>query len=214
MPRRFIAFVMSYAGDLKGLEDIPREPNFKLKSYLSSDFRNLEGDDFDTEFDVGLDLKYSVTSGLTLDGTLNTDFSQVEVDVQQINLTRFSLFFPEKRDFFLENAGIFTFGQTDSRGNRPSELIPFFSRRIGLSEDGQPIPILGGARLTGRAGPYSLGFLNMQTLEAESEPANNFTVARVKRNILNQSEIGGIFINRQSNLSGDYNRSYPQKVCK
>ena len=208
MPRRFIAFVMSYAGDLKGLEDIPREPNFKLKSYLSSDFRNLEGDDFDTEFDVGLDLKYSVTSGLTLDGTLNTDFSQVEVDVQQINLTRFSLFFPEKRDFFLENAGIFTFGQTDSRGNRPSELIPFFSRRIGLSEDGQPIPILGGARLTGRAGPYSLGFLNMQTLEAESEPANNFTVARVKRNILNQSEIGGIFINRQSNLSGDYNRTY------
>jgi len=208
MPRRFMPWHMSYAGDLKGMEDIPREPNFKLKPYLASDFRKFEGDDFDTELDVGLDLKYSLTSGLTLDGTLNTDFSQVEVDVQQINLTRFSLFFPEKRDFFLENAGIFSFGQTEFRGNRPSELIPFFSRRIGLSEEGQPIPILGGARLTGRTGQYSLGVLNMQTLETDSEPANNFTVARVKRNILNQSELGGIFINRQSNLSGDYNRTY------
>lgn len=208
MPRRFTAFMMSYAGDLKGLEDIPREPNFKLKPFMTSRFNKFEGDDFDTEVDVGLDLKYSVTSGLTLDGTLNTDFSQVEVDVQQINLTRFSLFFPEKRDFFLENAGIFSFGQTSFRGNQANEFIPFFSRRIGLSNDGQPIPILGGARLTGRTGQYSLGFLNMQTLEDGPEPANNFTVARVKRNILNQSELGGIFINRQSNLSGDYNRTY------
>ena len=175
---------------------------------MTSTFRKFEGDDFDTEVDFGLDLKYSLTTGLTLDGTLNTDFSQVEADVQQINLTRFSLFFPEKRDFFLENAGIFSFGDTTFRGNRPSELIPFFSRRIGLSENGQPVPILGGARLTGRTGKYSLGFLNMQTLEADSEPANNFTVARVKRDILNQSELGVLFINRQSDISGDYNRTY------
>ena len=208
MPRRFTAFIMSYAGDLQGLEDIPREPNVKVKPFMTSTFRKFEGDDFDTEVDFGLDLKYSVTTGLTLDGTLNTDFSQVEVDVQQINLTRFNLFFPEKRDFFLENAGIFSFGETSFRGNSSGELIPFFSRRIGLSEDGEPVPILAGARLTGRSGKYSLGFLNMQTREADSEPANNFTVARVKRDILNQSELGVMFINRQSDVSGDYNRTY------
>ena len=208
IPRRYMPWLMSYAGDLKGLEDIPREPNVKVKPFMTSTFRKFEGDDFDTQVDFGLDLKYSLTTGLTLDGTLNTDFSQVEADVQQINLTRFSLFFPEKRDFFLENAGIFSFGDTTFRGNRPGELIPFFSRRIGLSENGQPVSILGGARLTGRTGKYSLGFLNMQTLEADAEPANNFTVARVKRDILNQSELGVLFINRQSDISGDYNRTY------
>ncbi|MEE8349188.1 MAG: DUF5916 domain-containing protein [Acidobacteriota bacterium] len=208
MPRRFTAFHMSYAGDLTGLEDIPREPNVKVKPFMTSNFRKFEGDDFDTEVDFGLDLKYSLTAGLTLDGTVNTDFSQVEVDVQQINLTRFGLFFPEKRDFFLENAGIFSFAETTFRGNRSNEMIPFFSRRIGLSEDGQPVPILAGARLTGRTRGYSLGFLNMQTRETDSEPANNFTVARVKRDILNQSEVGVLFINRQSDISGDHNRTY------
>jgi hypothetical protein len=208
MPRRFTAFHMSYAGDLKGLENIPREPNVKVKPFMTSNFREFEGDDFDTEVDFGLDLKYSLTAGLTLDGTVNTDFSQVEADIQQINLTRFSLFFPEKRDFFLENAGIFSFAETTFQGNRSSEMIPFFSRRIGLSEEGRPVPILAGARLTGRTKGYSLGFLNMQTRETDSEPANNFTVARVKRDILNQSELGVLLINRQSDISGDYNRTY------
>ena len=208
IPRSFTAFDVSFAGDLNGIEDVHPGHNFKLKPFLTSQFRKLAGDDFDTEIDPGLDLKYSVTSGLTLDATVNTDFSQVEVDEQQINLTRFSLFFPEKRDFFLENSGIFLFAQTDRSRPSTRDFIPFFSRRIGLSADGQPVPVLAGARLSGRVHDFSLGFLNMQTREAGLEPANNFTVFRLKRNILDQSEVGGLFINRQSDQPGDYNRTF------
>ncbi len=208
IPRRFDGLYVSFAGDLKGVEGVHPGKNFKLKPFVTGQLSSLATDDFDSNADVGLDLKYSLTSGLTLDGTVNTDFSQIEVDVQQINLTRFSLFFPEKRDFFLENAGIFVFGQTGVRGAARREFLPFFSRRIGLASDGTPVPILAGGRLTGRVGKYSLGFLNMQTRESGSEPANNFTVLRVKRNILSQSEMGGLFINRQSNQSGDYNRTF------
>ena len=130
------------------------------------------------------------------------------MDEQQINLTRFSLFFPEKRDFFLENSGIFLFAQTDRSGPSTRDFIPFFSRRIGLSSDGQPVPVLAGARFTGRVGDYSLGLFNMQTRESDPEPAHNFTVLRLKRNILAQSELGTLFINRQSDQSGDYNRTF------
>ncbi len=208
IPRRANAFTFSYAGDLKGIEDVQPGRNFKVKPYLSSEFRKFSGDDFDTLFDPGLDLKYSVTSGLTLDATVNTDFSQVEVDQQQINLTRFSLFFPEKRDFFLENSGLFAFGQIDRRAPGARDFLAFFSRRIGLSSDSRPVPIVAGARLSGRAGEYSLGVLNMQTREFSSDPANNFTVVSVKRNILAQSQIGALFINRQADQSGDFNRTF------
>ena len=207
MPRRFISFNISFAGDLKGLEDIEPGRNFKVKPFATSEFREFAGDDFDIHGDVGLDLKYGLSPGLTLDGTLNTDFSQVEVDEQQITLTRFSLFFPEKRDFFLENSGIFFFGPTAQRDAR-QDIILFFSRRIGLSPDGQPLPIWGGARLTGRQGKYGLGFFNMQTRETDSDPANNFTVLRIKRNIMANSDVGGLFINRDSSLPGDYNRTF------
>ncbi|MBI4457312.1 MAG: hypothetical protein HY644_15645 [Acidobacteria bacterium] len=165
-------------------------------------------DDMAATGDVGLDFKYGLTPGLTLDATLKTDFSQAEVDEQQINLTRFSLFFPEKRDFFLENAGIFGFAQTREGSAPEGEILPFFSRRIGLSSDGIPLPVLGGVRLTGRAGSYSVGFLNMETQKSEPEPGNNFTVLRVKRNILAQSELGVLWINRQSDQAGDYNRTF------
>ncbi|MEE2822999.1 MAG: DUF5916 domain-containing protein [Acidobacteriota bacterium] len=207
MPRRFISFNMSFAGDLKGLKNIKPGRNFKVKPFVTSEFRGLSGDDFDIQGDVGLDIKYGLSPDLTLDGTLNTDFSQVEVDEQQINLTRFSLFFPEKRDFFLENAGIFSFGPTAQR-DVSQDLILFFSRRIGLSTNGQPLPILGGARLTGRQGKYRLGLFNMQTRESNSDPSNNFTVLRIKRNILNNSDLGGMFINRDSSQPGDYNRTF------
>jgi hypothetical protein len=207
MSRRFISFNVSYAGDLKGLEGVHPGHNFKFKPFAIGELRKFREDDFDTHGDVGLDLKYSLSSGLTLDGTLNTDFSQVEVDEQQINLTRFNLFFPEKRDFFLENAGIFVFGPTGQR-DAPQDAILFFSRRIGLSSDGQPLPILGGARMTGRVGKYGLGVFNMQTREFGSEPANNFTVLRVKRNILKNSQFGALFINRDSNQPDDYNRTF------
>ncbi len=208
IPRSFASFNVSFAGTLRGVEDVHPGRNFKVKPYLTSQFRKFSGDDFDTLFDPGLDLKYSLTSGLTLDATLNTDFSQVEVDEQQINLTRFSLFFPEKRDFFLENSGIFLFAQTDRSGPSTRDFIPFFSRRIGLSSDGQPVPVLAGARFTGRVGDYSLGLFNMQTRESDPEPAHNFTVLRLKRNILAQSELGTLVINRQSDQSGDYNRTF------
>ena len=209
IPRRFQSFHVSLAGTLKGIEEIHAGRNLKFKPYVTTQFSKFADDDFDTTGDVGLDTKYSLTSGLTLDVTLNPDFSHVEVDEQQINLTRFSLFLPEKREFFLENAGIFLFGQTDDRPFlRGSEIIPFFSRRIGLSSRGQPVPIWGGVRLTGRVGEYSVGALNMQTRESGFEPANNFTVIRLKRNILAYSEVGALFLNRQSDEPGNFNRTF------
>ena len=168
--------------------------------------------------DFGVDAKYGLTTGLTWDFTYNTDFSQVEADEQQINLTRFSLFFPEKRDFFLENSGIFQFVATTDRsstfgagaGGRLNaiggDMILFFSRRIGLSEDGDVIPILGGTRLTGRAGKYELGFLNIQQREFGRFSDTNFTVARVKRNILANSDIGVILLNKEVLDSSHFNR--------
>lgn len=152
-----------------------------------------------------MDLKYSLTSSLTLDATYRTDFAQVEVDQQQVNLTRFNLFFPEKRDFFIENSGTFAFGDG-------SNLVPFFSRRIGLSREGAPIPIVGGARLTGQAGPYDLGFLVMQTEREELTPSNNYVVGRLKRRFLTNSWVGALVTNRESLLERDYNRVYGADV--
>jgi hypothetical protein len=156
-------------------------------------------------------VKWGVTSGLTLDITYNTDFSQVEADEQQINLTRFSLFFPEKRDFFLEGSGIFRFGPGEERGRMGgmmggggvggrlgavrNDLILFFSRRIGLSEDGEPIPLRAGVRLTGRVGPYEVGFLNIQQEALGRWPSTNFLVTRVRRNVLANSDVGVMFMN-------------------
>src|SRR5205814_4710444 len=164
------------------------------------------------DYEGGVDIKYSLTPSLTLDGTYRTDFAQVEIDQQQVNLTRFNLFFPEKRDFFLENAGIFTFGA--GIGNQSSNnlnLIPFFSRSIGLS-GGTPIPIVGGARLTGRTGDYDIGFLTMKTEErsdgVRSVPSNNFVVGRLKRNFSTSSWIGALTTSRNSTVAGDYNRVY------
>jgi hypothetical protein len=156
----------------------------------------------------GADLKYNLTPSLTLDLTANTDFSQVEVDEQQVNLTRFPLFFPEKREFFLENEGLFQFGDIPGeRGpDRSRETQLFFSRRIGLSDNGEPIPIWGGMRLSGQAGDYRIGLLNMQTKEFGGGPGNNFSTFRVKRNLLANSDIGAIFLNRQAAEGKDYNR--------
>ena len=130
---------------------------------------------------MGLDVKWGVTPGLTADFTVNTDFAQVEADEEQVNLTRFDLCFPEKRPFFLENASTFQFGA-------PQQIDLFFSRRIGLSglsSSGVPIPIVGGARLSGKAGRYDIGILDMQTEKAEDSatgtllaPGNNFFVVK------------------------------------
>ena len=149
--------------------------------------------------DLGLDLKYSLTNNLTLDATVNTDFAQVEADDQQVNLTRFSLFFPEKRQFFQERAGIFSFNF-----GRQDRL--FHSRRIGIS-DGQPVRILGGARLIGRLGGWDVGLIDMQTGSSDL-PSENFGVLRLRRTVFNEnSYAGGIFTSRLG-TDGSYNLAY------
>ena len=195
---------VSYAGTLDGLSGIRQGRNFYVKPYISAPILRREEDDVDFLPDAGLDIKYGITPGLTLDVTLNTNFSQVEADQEQINLTRFPLFFPEKRDFFLENATMFQVRRAGRARSR--DLIAFFSRRIGL-ERGRVIPILGGARLTGRVDKYRLGFLSIQTDNFEELSSTNFSVARIRRDIFQNSDVGGIFINKQSG-EGVYNRTY------
>ncbi len=206
IPRPYATYRVSMAGELNGLSGIRQGKSLYVKPYISSPVVRREGDDVDFTPDVGLDLKYGVTTGLALDATVNTDFSQVEADQQQINLTRFSLFFPEKREFFLENAALFQVkrtGRGPGSGNR--DLIAFFSRRIGLS-GGQAVPILGGTRLTGRVGQYRIGLLSIQTDEFEETLSTNFSVARVRRDIFNSSDVGGIFIYKQA--GSEHNRTY------
>ncbi len=213
VPRRYNSLRVSMAGDLLLERKISPGRNLQVKPFVTVNLGQMRsGSEESTEFDpqAGVDVKYSLTPGLTMDLTYNTDFSQVEVDAEQINLTRFSLFFPEKRDFFLENGNLFQFGDVPSeRGPRRSEETQlFYSRRIGLSSAGQPLPLLGGVRLTGRIGHFALGLMNIHQKETEESPSNNFTVMRVSHDLLEQSDMGVIFINRQGGEPGDYNRSY------
>ncbi len=207
---------VSLAGTLNGLDGIRQGRNLKIKPFVTAGVSKFSGDtDVRTDYDGGLDAKYGITQSLTLDMTYRTDFAQVEADQQQVNLTRFNLFFPEKRDFFLENSGIFSFGSGGggfngggNEGVNGGNLIPFFSRRIGLSAAGTPIPIVGGARVSGQTGRYDLGFLSMKTERLGSTPSNNYLVGRAKRNLLTTSFVGGIVTSRDSATPGDYNRVY------
>ena len=208
IPRRFRGSRVSLAGTLTGLEGIRQGQNLRVKPFATAGFTTTPSSggsstETDQDYDGGVDLKYSLTPSVTLDATYRTDFAQVEVDTQQVNLTRFNLFFPEKREFFLENSGTFTFGG----GNR-SNLVPFFSRRIGLSRAGTPIPIVGGARVTGQVGGWDVGILDMKTESQDATPSNNYLVGRVKRNLLTNSWVGALVTNRDSTLEGDYNRVY------
>jgi hypothetical protein len=210
LPPQFRLGRVSLAGSLGGIKGVQQGRNVYFKPYVKAPVLRREDDDWDFQPTIGLEVfKWSVTPQLTLDGTINTDFSQVEADDARINLTRFSLFFPEKRDFFLENAEIFDWGRRERGPRGRPDLLPFFSRRIGLTtEDHEIVPILGGGRLTGRAGKYTLGILSMQTADFDEEnPSTNFTVARVRRDVLRQSDIGGIFVNKQE-VDGSYNRTY------
>ncbi len=206
LPRQFDIQRISLAGELTGLQDL-HQNNLKFIPYVLSDLNRdfANSNEYDTSGDVGFDIKYSLTSSLTLDATYNTDFAQVEADELQINLDRFSLFFPEKRPFFLENAGLFSVGN-------PGEAQLFFSRRIGISDDGVAVPIVGGLRMTGKPGGVNVGVLNMQTDSVgDSVTANNFAVGRVSKELPNRSSIGALFVNRQAtgDLAGDdnYNRT-------
>ncbi len=211
IPRPYRSSRVSLAGEVDGMSGIRQGRNLYVKPYLSAPLLRREEDDVDFLPDVGFDVKYGLTPSLTLDLTVNTDFAQVEADEQQINLTRFSLFFPEKREFFLENANIFEFGRPFRGFRAVRDLIPFFSRRIGLS-DRELVPILGGVRLSGTAGKYRVGVLSIQTDEFQTDdleeiPSTNFLVARFRRDILLNSDIGAIFTNKQVSGS-EFNRTY------
>jgi len=218
-------FRLSAAGTLTGVEVPEGNRTFEIKPYgigsMATDVNAVPLVSNAGDGDFGLDVKYGVTQNLTADFTYNTDFAQVEVDEQQVNLTRFSLFFPEKREFFLEGRGIFDFGRGvtfggmtgPGGGGRPGGggffgggYAPtiFFSRRIGL-DGGQTVPILGGGRLTGKVGNFSVGALNIQTddVAGTSAASTNFTVVRLKRDILRRSRIGGIFTGRSVSTEGD-----------
>ena len=220
-------FRVSMAGTLMGIEVPAGNRTFEIKPYaigsLATDANAVPRISNEGDGNFGFDVKYGVTQNLTADFTYNTDFAQVEVDEQQVNLTRFSLFFPEKREFFLEGRGIFDFGvgarfsggggggggggtrRQGGGGFSGGGDVPtmFFSRRIGL-ESGQRVPILGGGRLTGKAGKFSIGAVNIQTDDAPNVGAasTNFTVLRVRRDILRRSRIGGIFTGRSVSTTG------------
>ena len=208
LPRQFNLNRLSLAGELQGIE-VPAQRNLKLTPYVLGETVRPAAAGRRTigSGDVGADLKYSITPSMTLDLTYNTDFAQVEVDEQQINLDRFNLFFPEKRPFFLENAGLFSVG-------RPGQIELFFSRRIGISDDGGQVPIIGGARLSGKVGDdTNVGFLNMQTASfAGGGASQNFTVARVRQELPSRSNVGAMVVNRQATgrLAGaaDANRTF------
>ena len=208
LPRQYNINRLSLAGELDGVA-VPPQRNLQLTPYVLGEslHRTQDNRRFNTG-EFGADLKYSVTPSVTLDLTYNTDFAQVEVDDQQINLDRFTLFFPEKRPFFLENAGLFSVGQSGA-------VDIFFSRRIGLGENGEQIPIAGGGRLSGKVGSNTnIGFLNMQTesVGGNGIPGQNFTVGRVRQDLANRSNIGAMVVNRDSTGSladeGDYNRTF------
>lgn len=210
IPRQFILFDMTYAGELHGLQGLDPGESLRVTPFVVStiEWETRPGQaGFDTDWDGGVDVKYGIGTGLVLDVSYRTDFSQVEVDEQQINLTRFSLFFPEKRVFFLENAGFFQIGDRIPRSPRGiTDILPFFSRRIGLSDEGEVIRLLGGARLTGKIGRTQLGVFDIQTQDHLGQGKNNYAVARVSREIFSNSSIGGFFFNRDSSLPDNYNR--------
>ena len=217
-------FRVSMYGTLVGIEAPPSGLNLEVKPYAIS---GLETDrtvdpviSNDVNVNAGLDVKYGITENLTADLTFNTDFAQVEVDEQQVNLTRFSLFFPEKREFFLEGRGIFDFGRGGSTGgggfrgggrrlggggsSGGGAPTLFYSRQIGL-QDGEPIPILAGGRITGKIGSFDVGGLSIQTDDHPDVGAEstNFTVLRLRRDILARSSVGVLFGNRSTSIEGN-----------
>jgi hypothetical protein len=216
IPRGFDIYRVSLAAKVNGLS-LPSRRDIKVTPYVlgsaNKDFSRPIDDQVDRKGDVGVDVKWGIRPNLTLDATINTDFAQVEADEEQVNLTRFDLFFPEKRPFFLENASTFQFGQ-------PQSIDLFFSRRIGLSSTGVPIDILGGGRLSGKiAGGWNVGLLNIQTDDLTIErtgqvvaPDNNFSVVRAQKEV-GRSSYGAMFVGRYA--TGDlaagaakWNRAY------
>jgi len=206
--RDFRFETVSRAGHLTGVTDIELASRGRLKGYLVGGAGERGQEGWDNRSDAGVDdLKWRLTPTVTADLTLNTDFGEVEVDAQQANFTspRDRLFFPEKREFFQEGSGFFDFSAQVNEGQFATTFRAFYSRRIGLSEDAQRVPILGGGKVTGKVGPLSIGALNMQTMEVGDIGANNYTVVRVRHDLFSRSSIGGIFTNRSGD--GSFNRT-------
>jgi hypothetical protein len=212
-------FRVSAAADLVGLDLPSAGKNIEIKPYatsdLTSDYTQTPATSNDVAGDFGGDVKLGITANITADLTYNTDFAQVEVDERQVNLTRFGLSFPEKREFFLEGRGTFDFGRASFTGGgggggggggfggAGAAPTVFYSRRIGLSSEGE-VPILGGGRVTGKAGRLGFGLMNLQTDNVRGvTPSTNFSVVRVKRDVLRRSSIGALFTNRSRSTIGD-----------
>ena len=197
VPRQFKSSTLAFTGTLQWDKPPPKlGTRFSIIPFLSGQgSKDIDvGTPADNDVDSGLDAKVTLSTSLNLDLTINPDFSQVEVDQQRTNLDRFELFFPEKRQFFLENSDLFA-----SLGSK--NIRPFFSRRIGLAT-----PVIGGARLSGKLGPnYRLGIMNMQTNGNEETPATNFTVATLQRKVLTRSSLSIFIVNKESDLQGNAN---------
>ena len=218
VPRQFNQFKTSYEGLLDGISGVHPGRNIRVKPFATGQAASTGGTTTH-KFDGGFDTKIGIGTNFVVDGTYRTDFSNVEADAQQVNLTRFNLFFPEKREFFLENQGAFQIGPPAASN---SNLVPFFSRTIGLSDTGDPIPIVGGGRLTGKVGRNDIGVLNMQTEKEErpglpSLPAANFTVLRYGREVLNNSLVGAFYMDKErggvsNRIAGVDMRLYPTRA--
>ncbi len=206
IPRQFNLYRLSLAGTLEKLT-VPTRRIQTFTPYVlgsaQTQYPTVGSSRTTTPMEFGGEIKYGVTPALTLDLTYNTDFAQVEVDDQRVNLTRFPIFFPEKRPFFLENAGIFSAGT-------PQAIDPFFTRRIGISANGTPQPILGGGRLTGRVGKNTIGVLQMVTDAPDSvNDGQSYSVVRGIREISRRSRVGLMAVQRMSTRdAGDVNRTF------
>jgi hypothetical protein len=211
-------FRLSEAGSLEGIADVKMGGNLELMPYFLGGLENDSNTNFTTDrlSDIGLDAEVALTANLALDLTLNTDFAQVEADQEQVNLTRFSLYYPEKRDFFLEGAEVFAFG---GGGGNPwhrgsSDMDLYYSRRLGLV-DGHEARILGGAKMVGKVGKYQVGLMNILTDDVTYREEDvtttvnmaNFTVVRFRRDILKRATIGMMFLNKEDLRSSYFNRS-------
>lgn len=197
-------------GLLRGLSFIAHDSKFQVKPYLIGGMANNLDSNENRLFDAGFDLKLNLTSNITSDITVNTDFAQVEADEEQVNIGRFNLFVPEKRDFFLEGLGSFKIGEGSA--SNPSTLL-FFSRKVGADSSGnRETPILGGVKITGKEGPNEISFLNVHTNSLEHVnspdymPQINYTAARVKRDVFKRSSVGLMFLNKQATRNA-YNRT-------
>ncbi len=210
-------FRLSEAGSLQGMTGLKMGGNLELRPYFLGGLENDLNTRFKTDHlnDVGLDAKVALTANMALDLTINTDFAQVEADQEQVNLTRFSLYYPEKREFFLEGAEVFTFGSSGHWGQSATDMNLFYSRRLGLA-DGHEARIVGGVKMIGKMGAYRIGLMNIQTDDVSFNKedgkriqvnATNFAVLRFSRDVLRRGSIGMMLLNKEESHSPYYNRS-------